>query len=133
MLDITNHCRNANQSHNEISPHACQNQFSSVTQSSLTLCEPMNCSTPGLPVYHQLPVLTQTKSFEPVMPSNHLILCHPYLLMPSIFPTIRVFSNKSGLPIRRPKYWNFRFNIRPSNEHPGLISFRMDWLDFLAA
>ena len=66
------------------------------------------------------------------MPSNHLILCCPLLLLPSIFPSIRVFSNESTLRIRWPKYWNFSFNISPSNEHPGLISFRMDWLDLLA-
>ena len=66
------------------------------------------------------------------MPSNHLIICHPRLLLPSIFPSIRVFSNESTLCIRWPKYWSFSFNIRPSNEHPGLISFRMDWLDLLA-
>ena len=66
------------------------------------------------------------------MPSNHLILCHPLLLLPSIFPSIRVFSNESALCIRWPKYWNFSFNISPSNEHLGLISFRMDWLDLLA-
>ena len=66
------------------------------------------------------------------MPSNHLIFCHPLLLLPSIFPSIRVFSNESALCIRWPKYWSFSFNIRPSNEHPGLISFRMDWLDVLA-
>ena len=71
-------------------------------------------------------------SIESVMPSNHLILCHPLLLLPSIFPSIRVFSNESALHIRWPKYWNFRFNISPSNEHPGLISFRMDWLDLPA-
>ena len=69
---------------------------------------------------------------ESVMPSNHLILCHPLLLLPSIFPSIRVFSNESALLIRWPKYWSFSFNISPSNEHPGLISFRMDWLDLLA-
>ena len=66
------------------------------------------------------------------MPSNHLILCHPLLLLPSIFPRIRVFSNESALHIRWPKYWSFNFNISPSNEHPGLISFKMDWLDLLA-
>ena len=66
------------------------------------------------------------------MPSNHLILCRPLLLLPSIFSNIRVFSNESTLPIRWPKYWSFRFNISPSNEHPGLISFRIDWLDLLA-
>ena len=71
-------------------------------------------------------------STESVMPSNHLILCHPLLLMPSIFPSINVFSSESVLHIRWPKYWSFSFNISPSNEHPGLISFRMDWLDLLA-
>ena len=71
-------------------------------------------------------------SIESVMPSNHLILWHPLLLLPSIFPSIRVFSNESALRIRWPKYWSFNFNITPSNEHSGLISFRMDWLDLLA-
>ena len=71
-------------------------------------------------------------SIESVMPCNHLILCRPLLLPPSIFPSIRVFSNESALSIRWPKYWSFSFNISPSNEHPGLISFRMDWLDLLA-
>ena len=71
-------------------------------------------------------------SIESVIPSNHLILCHPLLLLPSIFPSLRVFSNESALCIRWPKYWSFSFNISPSNEHPGLISFRMDWLDLLA-
>ena len=71
-------------------------------------------------------------SIESVMPSSHLILCHPLLLLPSIFPSIRVFSNESALHIRWPKYWSFSFNISPSNEHPGLISLRMDWLDLLA-
>ena len=71
-------------------------------------------------------------SIESVMPSNHLILCHPLLLLPSIFPSIRVFSNESALCIMWPKYWSFSFNINPSSEHPGLISFRMDWLDLLA-
>ena len=71
-------------------------------------------------------------SIVSVMPSNHLILCHPLLLLPSIFPSIRVFSNETALRIRWTKYWSFSFNISPSNEHPGLISFRMDWLDLLA-
>ena len=71
-------------------------------------------------------------SIELVMPSNHLILCHPLLLLPSIFPSIRVFSNESALCIRWPKYWSFSFNVSPSNEHSGLIPFRMDWLDLLA-
>ena len=103
-------------------------QFSSIAHSCPTPCDPMNHSTPGLPVYHQLPEFTQTH----VMPSSHLILCRPLLLPPSIFPSIRVFSNESVLPIRWPKYWSFSFSISPSNEHSGLISFRMDWLDLLA-
>ena len=107
-------------------------QSSSVAQSCLTLCDPMNCSTPGLPVHHQLPESTETHVIELVMPSKHLILCRPPLLLPSIFPSIRVFSSKSALRIRWPKYWSFSFNISPSNEHLGLISFRMDWLDLLA-
>ena len=107
-------------------------QFSSVAQSCLTLCNPMDCSTPGFPVHHQLQSLLKLMSIESVMPSNHLILCHPLLLPPSIFPTIRVFSSKSVLHIRWPKYWSFSFNISPSNEHPGLVSFRMDWFDLLA-
>ena len=76
--------------------------------------------------------LLKFMSIESVMPSNHLILCRPFLLLPSIFPSIRVFSNESALHIRRPKYWSFSFNISPSNEHLGLISFRMDWLDLRA-
>ena len=76
--------------------------------------------------------LLKPMSIESMMPSNHLILCHPLLLLPSIFPSIRVFSNESALRIRWPKYCSFSFNISPSNEHPGLISFRMDWLDLLA-
>ena len=76
--------------------------------------------------------LPEPMSIELVMPSNHLILCHPLLLLPSIFPSIRVFSNESVLRIRWLKYWNFSISISPSNEHPGLISFRMDWLDLLA-
>ena len=76
--------------------------------------------------------LCKLMSIESVMPSNHLILCHPLLLLPSIFPSIRVFSNESALPISLPKYWSFSFNISPSNEHTGLISFRMDCLDLFA-
>ena len=99
-------------------------QFSSVAQSCPTLCDPMDCSTPGLPVHHQTWVLPKLMSIESVMPSNHLTLCRPLLLPPSIFPSIKVFSNKSVLRIRQPKYWGFSFNISPSNEHSGLISFR---------
>ena len=83
-------------------------------------------------VHHQLLELTQTMSIESVMPSNHLMLCHPLLLPPSVFPSIRVFSNESVLRIRWAKFWSFSFSISPSNEHPGLITFRMDWLDLLA-
>jgi len=107
-------------------------QFSSVTQSCPTPCDPMNRSTPDLPIHHQLPECIQTHVQKLVMPSNHLILCRPLLLLPSIFPSIRVFSNESALRIRWPKYWSFSFNISSSNEHSGLISFRMDWLDLLA-
>ena len=92
----------------------------------------MKRSTPGLPVHHQLLESTQTHVIEAVMPSNNLILCYPLLLLPSIFPSIRVFSNESALHIGWPKYWSFSFNISPSNEHPGLICFRMNWLDLLA-
>ena len=107
-------------------------QFSSVAQSRPTLCNPVNCSTPGLPVHHQLPELTQTcvhQVGDAIQPSHPL---SSLLLLPSIFPGIRVFSNESALQIRWPKYWSLSFNTRPSNEHPGLISFRMEWLDILA-
>jgi len=109
-------------------------QFISVVQSCPTLGDPMNCSTPGLPVHHQLPEFTKLMSIESVMPSSHLILCHPLLLLPPIPPSIRVFSNESTLCMRWPKYWSFSLSISPSNEHPGLVSFRMDWfwLDLLA-
>ena len=106
-------------------------QFSSVSQLCPTLCDPMNCSMPCLPVYHQLPGFTQTH-IELVMPSSHLILCRPLLLLPPTPPSIRVFSNQSILCIRWPKYWSFSFSSSPSKENPGLISFRMDWLDLLA-
>ena len=89
----------------------------------------MNHSTPGLPVHHQLPKLTCIKS---VMPSSHLILCHPLLLLPPIPPSIRVFSNESTLHMRWPKYWSFSLSISLCSEHPGLVSFRMGWLDLLA-
>ena len=97
-----------------------------------TLCDSMDCSTPGFLVHHQLLELTQTQFIPSVTPSNHLILCCPLLLPPSIFPSIRVFSNESTLLMKWPKYWIFSLSIRPSNEHPGLISFRTDWLDLLA-
>ena len=95
----------------------------------MSLCDPMDCSTPGFPVHHQILSWLKLMSVESVMPSNHLILCHLLLLLPIIFPTIGVFSNKLALHIRWPKYWSFSFSISPSNECSGLISFRMDWLD----
>ena len=104
--------------------------FSSV-QSHLTLCNPMDCSMPGFPVHHQLPELLKLMSIESVMPSNQLILCCPLLLLPSVFPSIKVFSNESVLRIRWIKHWSFSFSITPSNEYSGLISFRMDWFDLL--
>ena len=110
-----------------------------TVQSCLTFCDPMDysmdCSTPSLPVLHQLQLkLSPLKlmSIESVMPSSHLILCHPLLLLTSIFPSIRVFSNDSVLHIRWPKYWTFSFSVSPFNEYSGLISFKMDWLHLLA-
>ena len=91
-----------------------------ATHESEYVRPPCPSPTPGLP---------KLKSIVLVIPSNHVLLCHPFLLLPSIFPSIRVFSNESTLPMRRTKYWSFSFSISPSNEHPGLISFRMDWLD----
>ena len=108
-------------------------QFSSVAQSCPTLCDPMNRAArqASLSITNsQSP--PKPMSIESVMPSNHLILCRPLLLLPSIFPSIRVFSNESVLRIRWPKSWSFSFSISPSNEYSGPISFRMDWLDLLA-
>ena len=106
-------------------------QFSSVAQSCPTLCDPMNHSQASLPMTNSRSS-PKLMSIELVKPSSHLILCRPLLLLPPIPPSIRVFSNESILHMRWPKYWNFSLSIRPSNEHPGLISFRMDWLDLLA-
>ena len=113
-------------------PGKVKYQFSSVTHSCPTLCNPINCSTPGLPVHHQLPEFTQThvhRVGDAIQPSH---LCRPLFLLPRIPPSIRVFSNDSALCMRWPKYWNFSLSISPSNECPGLIFFRMDWLDLLA-
>ena len=107
-------------------PRSSSVQFSSVTQSCPILCDPMSCSTPGLSVQYQLPEPTQT---QVLWVGDVLKPSHPLLLLPSVFPRIRIFSNESALCIRWPKYWNFCFNISPSNEYPGLICFRMDWLD----
>ena len=103
-----------------------------VTRSCLILCDPMDCSTPGFPVLHHLLALAQLISMESVMPSNHLILCCPLLLLPSIFPSIRVFSNELALCIRWPNYCNFSFSLSASSQHSGLISFRIAWFDLLA-
>ena len=106
-------------------------QFGSVAKSCPTLCDPVDCSTPGFPVHHHLPDLLKIMSIKSVMPSNHLVLCHP-LLLPSIFPSIRDFSNESALCIRWPNCWGFSFSINPSNEYSGLISFRIVWFDLVA-
>ena len=103
----------------------CNQTISSVPQSCPTCCDPMDCKTPGFPANHQILELAKLVSIELVMPSNHLILCHP-LLLPSIFPSIRVFPKESVLCIRWPEYWSFSFSISPSNEYSGLISFTMD-------
>ena len=105
--------------------------YCSVTQSCPILCSPMDCSMPGFPVFTVSWSLLKLMSIESVMPSNHLILCHPLLLLPSVFPNIRVFSNESALYIRWQKYWRFSFSISPSKEYSGLISFRMDRFDLL--
>ena len=107
-------------------------QFNSVAQFCPTLCDPMNRSTPGLLVHHQLPKFTQTHAHrvgDAIQPSHPLLSLSPPAPNPS---QLRVFSNESALRMWWPKYWSFSFNISPSNEHPGLISFRMDWLDLLA-
>ena len=108
------------------------NSVSSVTQSCPTLCDPMNCSTQASLSITISQNSLRLMAIESVMPSSHLILCRPLLLLPPILPSIRVFSNELTLLIRWPKYWSFSFSIIPSKEHPGLISFRMDWLDLLA-
>ena len=107
-------------------------QLNSVAQSYPTLCNPMDCSTQASLSITNSWSLLKLMSIESVMPSNYLILCCPLLLLPPIFPSIRVFSNESVLCIRWPKYWRFSFNISPFNKYSGLISFRMDWLDLLA-
>ena len=103
-----------------------------IAQSCLTLCDPMDYSIPGFPVLHYLPEIAQTHVIELVMPCNHLDLSHLLLLLPSIFPGIRVFSSNSALLARWPKYWSISFSISPSNEYSGLISLRIDCFDLLA-
>ena len=104
----------------------------SVANLCLTLWDPMDCSMPGSPVLHCLLELLRFMSFESVMLSNHLIPCCPFLLLPSVFPSIRIFSNEPALHIRWPKYWSVNFNISPSSEYSGLISFRIGWYVLLA-
>ena len=112
----------------QIYNHTCD-EFSSVTQSCLTLCDPWTAACQAsLPITNSRSLL-KLMSIKSVMPPNHLILRHPLLLLPSIFPSIRVLSNESALRIRWPKDWSFSFSISPSNEHSGWISFRMDWMD----
>ena len=106
--------------------------YFSVAKSCLTLCGPIDCSMPGFPVLETLMSVFKLMSIDLVMPSNHLIFCHPILLLPSIFPRIKVFSNELTLRIRWPAYWNFSFSISSSNEYSGLIAFRIGWFDFLA-
>ena len=115
-----------------VMPAISSSQFSSVAQSCLTLCNPWTAACQASLSITNSWSLLKLMSIESVMPSNHLILCCPLLLLPSIFPSIRVFPNESALRIRWPKSWSFSFSISPSNEHPGLITFRMDWLDLLA-
>ena len=107
-------------------------QFSSVAQSCLIPCDTTDLARQVSMSITNFQSLLKHMSIKSVMLSNHFILCHPLLLLSSIFPSIRVFSNESVLHTRWPKYWNFSFSISPSSEHPGLISFRMDWLDLLA-
>ena len=102
-------------------------QFSSLAQSCLTLWDPMDCSMPASLSFTISQSLLKLMSIESVMPSNHFILCHPLLLLPSIFPNIKVLSSELALHIRWPKYWKFSSSVSPSNEYSGLISFRMDW------
>ena len=107
-------------------------QFSSIAQSYLTLCDPVDCSNQASLSITNSQSLLKLMSIEVMMSSNHLILCHPLLIRPSIFPSIRIFSNESVLHMRWPKYWSFSFSISPSNEYSGLISFRIDWFEILA-
>ena len=104
----------------------------SVAQSCPTLWDPMDCSTPGIPVHHHFPEFAQTHAHWVVTPPNHLVLYHPLLLLPPIFPSFRLLSNELVLHTKWPKYWSFSFSISPSNEYSGLISFKIDWFDLCA-
>ena len=107
-------------------------QFISVSQSYLTVCNPMDCSTPGFCLQDKLPGLLKLMSIEVAMSSDHITLCHPFLFPNSIFPNIRVFSKESVFCIKCPEYWSFSFSTSPSNQYSGLISLRIDWFDPLA-
>jgi len=136
MFSITTHQENSSQNHNELLPHICKNgchqdnrkQVQSLSRVRLFVTPRTSARQASLSITNSQSLL-KLMSIESVMPSNHLILCHPLLLPPSIFPSIRVFSKESVLHIRWPKYWSFSFSTSPSNEYSGLISFRMDWLD----
>ena len=140
---MSNHLQNGQKTWTDILPNKiyrwhissliCHSvQFSSVQSLSCVWLFATPCSMPGLPVHHHPSPRVLSNPIESVMPSSHLILCHPLLLLPPIPPSIRVFSSESTLRMRWPKYWSFSFSIIHSKEHPGLISFRMEWLDLLA-
>ena len=133
LVRVKNSFKIINVAHNVSLPFGClcSVQFSSVAQSCLTLCNTMNRSTPASLSINNSRSSPRLTSIESVMPSSHLILCRPLLLLPPIPPSITVFSNESSLRMRWPKYWSFSFSISPSKEYPGLICFRMDWLDLL--
>ena len=138
-VETTGSCLRGDQPHHDFfglgeAKFNCLCCYCSVTKSYPTLCDPMDCSTPGFPVLHYLTEFAKLISFESMVPSNYFILCHPLLLLSSIFPRIRVFSNELALCIRWPKYWSlsFSFSISPSNEYSGLISFSIDRFDLLA-
>ena len=126
--DLNPSCGTARKSFTSLNQFCCF----SVAKSCPTLCDPMDYSPPGSSVLHCLPEIAQIYSIELVMLSNHLILCRPLLLLPSIFPSIGVFSNESALCIRWPKYWSFSFSTSPSKKYSGLISFRIGWFDLPA-
>ena len=132
LRDQTLHCRQIlyHLSHQGNPVTGCY--FCSVAQLCLTLCDPMDCSIPGLPVPQHLRSLPKSVFIALVTLSSHLILWYPFLLLPSIFPSIRDFSNESAVCIRWPKYWSFSFSISPSSEYSGLISLKIDWFDVLA-
>ena len=130
MLDEAFHVSDSYHAGDEVL-EGCWSHFSLVAQSCPTLCEPWTAAHQACLSITNFRSLLMLMSIELVMPSNHLILCHPLFLLPSIFLSIRVFSSESALHIRWPKYWSFSFSISPSNEYSGLISFRIDWFDLL--